>query len=256
MYSEEDSKLLCDPDTHEPISFDNQDFFNSKGEKYLKEHGILSFIKQNEIVGLNKKYQKMYDKIAKAYNLIGFLLLRKKYVPMRYDLLSDLKINKGDLVLETSIGTGYNVFLHDKKAKYYGLDISIGMLKACQKDQSTKHPEHYLKLFQGNAEKLPFKDNSFDVVFHVGGINFFNDIQAAVDEMIRVAKPGAQILICDETQKEVDSFYKKMPFISKYFKGAKKIVIPKSYVDPNVKNFKLSLKWKDTMYVMSFNKPK
>ena len=38
---------------------------------------------------------------------------------------------------------------------------------------------------------------------------FFNDIKRAIDEMIRVAKPGAQILICDETQKYVDSFYKR-----------------------------------------------
>ena len=53
-------------------------------------------------------------------------------------------------------------------------------------------------LFLGNAECLPFADESFDVVFHVGGINFFNDRAKAIREMIRVAKPGSKILIADE----------------------------------------------------------
>lgn len=39
----------------------------------------------------------------------------------------------------------------------------------------------------------------FDVVFHVGGINFFNDKQKAINEMLRVAKPSTKIMIADET---------------------------------------------------------
>jgi ubiquinone/menaquinone biosynthesis C-methylase UbiE len=51
------------------------------------------------------------------------------------------------------------------------------------------------------GENLPFADNSFDVVFHCGGINFFNDKQKAILEMIRVAKPGTKLQIVDETER-------------------------------------------------------
>jgi ubiquinone/menaquinone biosynthesis C-methylase UbiE len=43
---------------------------------------------------------------------------------------------------------------------------------------------------QSNAERLPFADRTFDVVFHVGGINFFDQPAVAVREMVRVARAG------------------------------------------------------------------
>jgi len=47
------------------------------------------------------------------------------------------------------------------------------MLRQCRKRiERTKRPA---ALFHGEAERLPFAGDSFDVVFHVGGINFFND---------------------------------------------------------------------------------
>lgn len=70
------------------------------------------------------------------------------------------------------------------------------------------------------AEDLPFKNNSFDIVFHVGGINFFNDKKKAVEEMLRVAKNGAKLLIADETNDLIQKQYKKSNFSKKYFKDA------------------------------------
>jgi len=46
---------------------------------------------------------------------------------------------------------------------------------------------------------LLFVDGIFDVVFRVGGINFFNDKARAIAEMIRVARPGTKIVIVDES---------------------------------------------------------
>lgn len=42
------------------------------------------------------------------------------------------------------------------------------------------------------------------MVFHIGGINFFNDKGKAVVEMIRVAKPGAKIYVGDEKKKLIE----------------------------------------------------
>jgi SAM-dependent methyltransferase len=55
-------------------------------------------------------------------------------------------------------------------------------------------------LFQGAAEHLPFVDEAFDVVLHMGGINFFNDKALALSEMVRVARPGTKFVVVDETE--------------------------------------------------------
>lgn len=86
----------------------------------------------------------------------------------------------------------------------------LGMLQKCQKKWSAKTN---LSLVHGSAEDLPFADNSFDIVFHSGGINFFSDKAKVISEMIRVAKPGTKILIANETADYIDSQYKKVHFL-------------------------------------------
>jgi ubiquinone/menaquinone biosynthesis C-methylase UbiE len=51
------------------------------------------------------------------------------------------------------------------------------------------------------AEALPFRAESFDNVFHIGGINFFSEKKKAIGEMIRVARPGSKIVIADESER-------------------------------------------------------
>ncbi|MBI3592101.1 MAG: methyltransferase domain-containing protein [Nitrospirae bacterium] len=55
-----------------------------------------------------------------------------------------------------------------------------------------------MELFCANASSLPFQDNQFDAVLHVGGINSFADKKKALSEMLRVVKPGGQVVINDE----------------------------------------------------------
>ena len=74
-----------------------------------------------------------------------------------------------------------------------------------------------MALFEGEAEHLPFRSESFDCVFHVGGINFFNDKGRALRELVRVAKPGVKIVVVDETEKVVKGMYEKMPGTAGYF---------------------------------------
>lgn len=74
--------------------------------------------------------------------------------------------------------------------------------------------------------------------------------------MIRVAKPGAQILIGDETQEHVESWYSKLPIVKKYFKEVEEVSPPTNMIPSDMENLKLGYKWDDSMYVITFNKPK
>jgi ubiquinone/menaquinone biosynthesis C-methylase UbiE len=94
-----------------------------------------------------------------------------------------LEVKPGDSVLETSVGTGLNFRYLPAGVKLSGLDLSPEMLSACQTNLRRWGMD--ADLYLGNAESLPFADSSFDVVFHVGGISFFNDQAKAIREMMR-----------------------------------------------------------------------
>src|SRR5687768_1656099 len=81
----------------------------------------------------------------------------------------------------------------------YGLDISHSMLGYCVRNLEKWNLT--AELFLADAEHLPFRDETFDVVYHLGAINFFTDQRRAIEEMIRVAKPGSKIVIADESEK-------------------------------------------------------
>ena len=159
------------------------------------KHGIPRFIKPDELSGLNKPFARMYDWfswIYSAFSKIGFLFLGTTDSKARQEVLSRLEPNGGK-VLEVSIGPGVNLpFLltSPQVGEVYGLDISIGQLNRC--NSLIRRKGWSVDLFLANGEELPFRDGSFDSVFHIGGINFFTNQRKAIDEMIRVAKPGSR----------------------------------------------------------------
>lgn len=100
----------------------------------------------------------------------------------------------------------------------YGLDISAGQL-ARYSNLVTKRGWS-VDLFLGMAKVLPFKAETFDSVFHIGGINFFSCKKEAIDEMIRVARPGSKIVIADESER-VAQLIARIPGFSRSYQGKK-----------------------------------
>ena len=130
----------------------------------------------------------MYDRFASFYDFATrtyawFKSGNERNRVMPY--LSLLDIKKGDKVIEISIGTGRNIKYLNPEADFFGVDISSGMLKRCQGKMRRLHRE--ITLIQAEAEFLPIKDESFDVVFSAGGFNFYNNPGKAVAEMLRIA---------------------------------------------------------------------
>lgn len=76
------------------------------------------------------------------------------------------------------------------------MDIPSGILKSAR--QKIKAKAFYVELTQGNASYLPYKNAEFDAVLHVGSLNQFGDKKRAIEEIHKVAEPGAKIIICDE----------------------------------------------------------
>jgi ubiquinone/menaquinone biosynthesis C-methylase UbiE len=172
---------------------------------------------------------------------------------MRIEYLQELEIKEGDRVLEVSIGTGSNLRYLPSGCEYYGLDISLGMLKRCQRNVRAWGQK--AELFHGCAEYLPFADDSFDVVFHAGGIKFFNDKRRAIAEMIRVAKPGSKLVIMDQAEKLAEDVL-RVPIARQFFKGLKEMTVaPIDLVPAEMLDLRLDPVFNGGCYCLQFRKP-
>ena len=217
-------------------------------------NGILSFVNQNELEGDNIKYSGFYNKISSFYYFwqrVFFIIKFGGEYNFRNDFLKFITVNDNNIVLETSTGTADNFRLMNKKAKYYGADISMGMLK-----QALKHIKRWkieAELNCCEAENLPYNDNVFDVVLSCGGFNYYNDKQKAVNEMIRVSKPGKRIYIVDETEKTVKEIYKNIH--GKELYDSQKANIPLQFIPEGMKNIDWKIVCKGYMYILYFDKP-
>lgn len=206
---------------HNDVHIETLAAINS-GETFSIEAGVPILLDQSRVVGYNKKYQGFYNLVAPLYDAslaLGARLVRGSVDQFRMEYIRELELQAGDRLLEVSIGTGANMKYLPEDVSCYGVDISKGMLKKCRKNLSTWKRE--CELFLGDAEELPFLDAQFDSVLHVGGINAFNDRNKAMTEMVRVAKPGAKIVIVDETAKLINKF--------SWFPGARRMM--KKYGD-------------------------
>jgi ubiquinone/menaquinone biosynthesis C-methylase UbiE len=219
-----------------------------------KIDGISAFIDQNKLEGDNLKFSKLYDKISPFYYISQKIFYKIRFggeYNFRKDFLEYIKINDNDIVLETSVGTADNFYFLNKNAKYYGADVSMGMLKMALKH--TRKWNINAELNCCEAENLPYNDNVFDVVYSCGGFNFYNNKQKAVDEMIRVSISGKTIFIIDETEKTVQEIYKNVPGKELYEK--EKASIPLEFIPEGMKNIEWKILCKGYMYLLSFDKP-
>jgi len=230
---------------------------SQSGERFPVRDGIPVFFEPEKLTGSNQKYNRLYETIGGFYDDSQRVACALRGIsPGQYfrHYLRFLEVNPGDSVLETSVGTGLNYKYLPHGLKLFGLDLSAEMLTNCQ--ANLRRWEMEADLLLGNAEDLPFADNSFDVVFHVGGINFFNDRAKAIREMIRVAKPGSRMLIADETEEYVKSTYERIPITSAYFKNRKEAVTaPIDLVPPEMQEIHLEMLRDGQFYALTFRKP-
>ena len=123
-----------------------------------------------------------------------FWLLNGGQRRAREVVLRHLPKGPGVRLLDVAIGDGVYASWLPGDWSIVGVDISTAQLLACQRLNADRD----LRLVLGEAEDLPFRNGEFDAVLSNGGFNHFNDPEAALREMARVAKPGAPIVIADE----------------------------------------------------------
>ncbi len=101
-------------------------------------------------------------------------------------------------VLEIAIGTGLNLPLYPTGIELTGIEISPAMLEiACRR---AKNESRQVELIVGDAQVLPFADQSFDTVVSTIALCSIPDERKAVAEAYRVLRSGGRFVVLEHVR--------------------------------------------------------
>jgi demethylmenaquinone methyltransferase/2-methoxy-6-polyprenyl-1,4-benzoquinol methylase len=143
------------------------------------------------------KVNDLFARIARRYDFLNDLQSFGLHRAWKRRVVNLAKVTAGSRALDLCCGTGDLSFaLAQRGAETTGLDFSAQMLEVAA-ERHLKSQISNLKFIQGDAQQLPFPENSFDIVTVGYGLRNLTSWQRGVDEMFRVAKSGARLIVLD-----------------------------------------------------------
>ena len=107
-------------------------------------------------------------------------------------LLATYELNSAAVVLDLGCGAGtYVRLLRSRECLAFGLDYSFPSLRRAV----TSEPGSSRSYVQGEAYKLPFANETFDVVVAIGVFQALGDPEKALAEITRVLRPGGRVVL-------------------------------------------------------------
>ena len=129
------------------------------------------------------------------------ILQRLLFEPSHRAILRRVRAAFGDRPLKVlDVGCGTGVFAEkirgaQPQARVWGMDLVSGMLT--KGSARWKRNAEAVQPVQGDSERLPFADGSFDVVTCANSFHHYPNQGRAVAEMHRVLRPGGRLMLID-----------------------------------------------------------
>ncbi len=146
------------------------------------------------------KVNDLFARIARRYDFLNDLQSFGLHRSWKRRVVELAQASSTARALDLCCGTGDISFaLAQRGALTTGLDFSAQMLEvaAQRQSQDTRRQTPSPTFIQGDAQQLPFPENSFDIVTVGYGLRNLTSWERGVDEMFRVAKPGARLIVLD-----------------------------------------------------------
>lgn len=135
----------------------------------------------------------MFDDVAPRYDVTNAVLSVGLDRTWRAAVRRALDLQPGERALDVAAGTGTSAAaLARSGAHVIGCDFSLGMLRV---GAAAAHPG--VELVAGDALRLPFANGAFDAVTISFGLRNTADVDLALRELLRVARPGARLVVCE-----------------------------------------------------------
>jgi len=147
-----------------------------------------------------KSYVKrMFNAIARRYDLLNHLLSMGIDIYWRKKAIRKLPVKREALVLDLACGTGDFALetIRQKNCRVIGVDIAAQMLVYGNQKKKTKKEGQKLHFANGDGERLPFADHTFFGATIAFGIRNMGDMDQALREFARVLRPEAPLIVLE-----------------------------------------------------------
>lgn len=176
----------------------------AQGHRHRIVDGLPHFVPEHDWSEEQRQSIDYYDQSAAIYDDVAdlsFRIQKQDEQATRREFVKLLDLKPDAKVLEIAAGTGRDSVNIASQLGTGGLlcvqDLSRAMLLRCREKLQGAKPE--VEISVGSASQLPFADKTFDALFSFGGLNVFPDVAHCLREMVRVCKPGAKIVVGDES---------------------------------------------------------
>ncbi len=145
--------------------------------------------------------REVFDSVADNYDLMNDLMSFGVHRLWKRFTVSMADLKPGQCVLDLAGGTGDLTRLMAPRVGHEGLvvlsDINAAMLGNGRSQLLDKGIAGNVDFAQANAEQLPFRDSSFDLVTMAFGLRNVTDKQQALASIYRVLRPGGRLLVLE-----------------------------------------------------------
>lgn len=151
----------------------------------------------------------------KIWSLGNYQKLGVEHQIISEHLVSEAVVRAGQKVLDLASGTGNTaIAAARRRARVTASDVVPEVLETARRRLEAEELEG-VTFHQGNsAPDIDFPDAAFDAVLSSLGVSFFPDHQRAIDEMLRVTRPGGTIGV---------GLWSQASFASDVFRAGQKI---------------------------------
>lgn len=142
----------------------------------------------------------MFDKIAGRYDFMNRILSARTDVGWRKKAIRILAKDNPQTIIDVATGTADMAIMAAKMLnpqRIEGIDISAGMLDMGRKKIESEALVDKIRLQVGDSETINFAENTFDAGMVAFGIRNFQNLEKGLSEILRVLKPGKQLIILE-----------------------------------------------------------
>lgn len=187
----------------------------------------------------------MFDRIASRYDFMNRFLSAGIDRSWRKKAIRYFAKDQPRIILDVATGTGDMAIQANRMLapeKIIGIDISAKMLAIGREKIGKEGLGDKIELVSGDGETINFPDATFDGVMVAFGVRNFENLDQGLREILRVMKPGAQLVVLEFSKpripgiKTLYNFYMGVvaPQLAKFFNQNKQAY---QYLNESAKAF-------------------